>query len=523
MLKKILLAGAVVVFLAGCRRRVEPEVDPAALANEVWSSAGEFLMNGQTNEALRVFSEALENKDLAIYRNNMLTEILRLHLRAGEVEEAKARYLEVVDSDPELAASVLGVLEGEWLRKQEYEQLNEWCELLLARDLPGSAAENIFRYMFQALMPGDDMDPLLKAYARCVTALGPDRSPGVVRSSLDTMLRAGQHEKLDVALDFVDATFADNPGFQRLSVTIRFTSLLGRSLIGEAGVLLGEKMAMLPDGDAGRLLHRIIPPATGAGRTDLVEKLCEQGMEIGRADGGLFRTASRGWTLLARDAGDLELAQQRFSSVVARAPQVQHILRLAGDILYVILDGAGNEVKQAMMNDCDTLLKMARDDGSEMYVTWATMVMLDCCFMTESFDRAIELLETPIPGKDPEWQQMLQHKVKAHAALKAGNTEDAIAEFRGFMSIIATSEEALTDPSNNSAVQKETVLGLNAARIGDLWASIDEDEKAGKAYGEAREYYKAALEKAEADSDEKKQIDKSLADLEAKAGVPVIP
>jgi hypothetical protein len=41
------------------------------------------------------------------------------------------------------------------------------------------------------------------------------------------------------------------------------------------------------------------------------------------------------------------------------------------------------------------------------------------------------------------------------------------------------------------------ILGRNAARIGDIYASIPDPEKAAEAYKEARDYYATALEKAQ--------------------------
>ncbi len=65
------------------------------------------------------------------------------------------------------------------------------------------------------------------------------------------------------------------------------------------------------------------------------------------------------------------------------------------------------------------------------------------------------------------------------------------------MSVIQVSQEDTSDPTTGVVHSREMILGRNAARIGDIYASIPDPEKAAEAYKEARDYYATALEKAQ--------------------------
>ncbi|NQT92694.1 MAG: hypothetical protein HQ559_08030, partial [Lentisphaerae bacterium] len=316
--------------------------------------------------------------------------------------------------------------------------------------------------------------------------------------------------ELDRALLFIEENFSERPGFPQLVVRTRFDSLLGRDRLEEAGDLLTSSFGLLSDRNAARRVATIVKAASAAGKPALANELCAKAMDAAAKDSNLMYTAARDWTGLARSAEDPRLIAERFTVVVDRELPVNRTLSLASKVVYFAMDQGSQEIRTSLLDNFQTLRDRAVEDNDK---AWASMLMLDGCFMAGDFDRALELLETPIPGKEPAWQEMLVHKVKAHKALAANDHATAVGEFRAFMKTVAASEDELTDPSTNQEVPKESVLGLNAARIGGIWTQAGETEKAAAAYEEARGYYAEALRKTPPDTPARKQLAAELAKL----------
>jgi hypothetical protein len=129
-----------------------------------------------------------------------------------------------------------------------------------------------------------------------------------------------------------------------------------------------------------------------------------------------------------------------------------------------------------------------------------TMV-LDGAFVREDYDTAVQLLEAGIPDRDADWHRMALAKVKAHRALKNNQPREAVRFFRDFMACLETvKEEDTSDPSTGIQHTKEMILGRNAKRIGEILTAIPDPAAAATAFAEARGYYRAAMEKADAEA-----------------------
>lgn len=511
MTKKLLLVILACSCLAGCRRQPEPKEEPkpdaADLMEKLWQKAGQLHSEHQTNAVLRLFDDAVWEEDLAPFRSQLLSEALRLRLEYEDLEGAQAKYLEILEKDSELAGQVTGQIASHLLRQGEHEMVIEWCVSLLDTDFEPGVKGQLLNSILNAQAALEDMDGVTATYAQCVKIV-PAQAESIIGRSLNGLLGNGRHDDLDLALLFVEENFSERPGFPQLVVRTRFDSLLARDRLEEAGRLLVSSFGLLSDRNAARRLASIVKAATEAVNAALAEELCVKAMDAAANDSNLMYTAAREWTVLAKSAEDEQLIAERFDSVVARELPVNRTLSIASKVVYFAMDKGTQEIRASLLNNFQTILERAAEDNDK---SWASMLMLDGCFMSGDFDRALKLLETPIPGKEPDWQQMLVHKVRAHKALAANDHETAVGEFRAFMKTVATSEEELMDPSTNREVPKEAVLGLNAARIGDIWTKAGETGKAEAAYDEAREYYAEALNKTLPNSPQRKQLAAELA------------
>ena len=138
--------------------------------------------------------------------------------------------------------------------------------------------------------------------------------------------------------------------------------------------------------------------------------------------------------------------------------------------------------------------------------------------MIEDFDLALEIIDSGVPDKDPDWLHMASTKLKAHKALKEGRNKDAIAHFREFMEIIKDDKKEESDPSTGLFHTTDMTLGFNERRIAEILLS-DGDIKGAQTCCDAAE---AHYEKAMSDMDgREKQIDfikKCLRDINTLQG-----
>jgi tetratricopeptide (TPR) repeat protein len=186
------------------------------------------------------------------------------------------------------------------------------------------------------------------------------------------------------------------------------------------------------------------------------------------------------------------------------------LLGLTERVLYFVMDRGDRATRTNMLAFCDRLRNAVQSDSSKAQ---ASRLELDACFMAEDYGRALAIVEAGVPNWEKSWPSMLIPKIKAHQALAEGRKEDAIRLFREFTDRVRAGGEDFTDPVSGTRVGSHYVLGLNAARIGDIWVSLGQTNRAGQAYAEARANYRQALEVAKRDDRERQQISEAMSRL----------
>jgi tetratricopeptide (TPR) repeat protein len=499
-----LLLLTAVLAVWGCRRAAEPVVDQS---RELWARTQQLYERGATNEVVQVLVEAMHDSRLANVRADVLRELLRAHLSMGDAASARKAYLAAAKDSKEIAVATFGIVEAHLRGAGLLDDLESWCEELLAQQLPQPIPEQLYAQIATLARERGDVDGLLDAYGRCGAGLPADAALRVLSQSIADTLNAGETGTVARAVEFLSQRFAQQSAFAPMIVETRVRLLLKQTRLDEAAETLLGALSSLPDTELSRASELTVLAAAAAGRRDLADRVCSAVLDAKPVDSQPFQTAGRRWVLLARDAGELPEAHRRLAALNARLPRADSMLRLCSDLIYLVMDKGDAATKTGMLDLCDALRARAESDQDK---AWAATLTLDACFMTESFGKALEVLTAGIPGRDASWHEMLIVKVKAHKALQDKKVEEAIGHFREFMGLVGKSEEDMVDPSSNLRVPNESVLGLNAVRIGNLWASIGQTEKAQAAFEEARGYYRAAAGKAPAGSEERRQAEEGL-------------
>jgi tetratricopeptide (TPR) repeat protein len=507
--------------LLGCNRKEEPAPAAAATAPEMppspmpelWSELSDLYMSGQTNEMLVRLEAALTDKTYADFRMDLLRELIGLQARMGRVEAAQTLFLDAL-ADPAMPAadSMFGMIETHLLRGGNYDGLTAWLDKLEATPgLSEAIRSRLMSFRLESLRGHGDMTAYMDLLQRCVEQQPDEAAASIIAGSLYSMLNEKRYEALKQAGDTLAARFTDRVEVRRLVARLRVQALLQQDLLDESYALVLASKDVLSPQDYAQSIDALVQKGIAAGRTDLAERICDETMAQNAPDSASFRSAARQSVDLARLADNAALVQQRFSKLAAQGLPVADLAHILDTVFYFVVEKGDKTCLTALLNDADALSGRVETEADQARL--ATL-LLDGSFLTENYDRAIRILEAGIPGKDENWHAMLLPKVKAHRAMATGNNEEAIRQFRAFMDLVATLETGFPDPLTGAMVSRESILGLNAVRIADLWDAAGKPDKAAAARKEALGYYQKALELEPADSPAAKEIQRKVRELQ---------
>lgn len=141
---------------------------------------------------------------------------------------------------------------------------------------------------------------------------------------------------------------------------------------------------------------------------------------------------------------------------------------------------------------------------------------LDGAFLVGDYAKAEALIDELV-GYTENWKTGAKAKIRAHAALKAGDKATALKEFGAFVETLVKDEtmKEENDPCTGVAWTKDGLLGRNKKRMSELAADIGQAEVAAKLRAEAKAHYLAAIAEAESnnDIDAKAELEKDAGDL----------
>jgi len=464
----------------------EFEEDPV---QKLFMEASQLFETGATNETVSLIANAIEDEKFAGAKPQLLQSLIRLYIEIGDIDAARTRVFGVYrDGDEVLSEAVLGSIFYTYANNGDVAAALDWADSVLALDSIAPQVRRMFVdwSLSSSIDAGDDAR--VEKSMLGIIAAGPTGDQvSMLRRSMETLIARGKVELLSSILDkvgAVDGDFANTVAVMKL----RISALSGNwdALVAGFATAMG-----LPDRELQYALRNTVPVAEKAGRQDKIEEIC--GSIVKSPDVGpiSFSYAARQWVDCALKRSSLEVPQ-RISQLMERNGffvETAHVF-----IRHAYDDIDNMDFTKPMKAVGERLL----DATGENLRSSLRTILLDYAFLVEDYDAALALLAERIGDYDDNWHAMATAKVKAHKALKEGRSLDAIREFRAFMDVIANSSDNETsDPATGVIHTREMILGRNAARIGDIYAAIaDEDHsaEAAAAYAEARDYFNKALE-----------------------------
>ncbi len=485
--------------------------DPAM---ELAQKAEEALNLGDVDGAITI----LENGMVSLSgesRGRVLSLLLGILVGEGRIEDAQNRLIKALETGDQAAAlEAFGIIEQALAAQEDgHERVLAWCERLDGIQTGKEAAGVVLRNRLTALQALQRHEEAMEALMGAWEILLEDQAVGLWSWLVQSAMGANRLEIVERALS--EAERRGKPAaLLRAAAVTRIELAFHRREIPTAVELLVGSADRLDDAALSRLVDVAVRVAQEAEAMAGVERWMEQFLAQGafRDRANARRRAVRWYIGRSREAGDLAGGVERLRRLEAWGlpPPVLAggLTQLSDLVLAPETPVPAVEVAIAFARD---LLGRVDSDLDRAQVVG---VILDGGFRTENYSLLEMLLQEGVPGHDAVWHETMLNKVRAHAALQRGDTEEAVRRFRAFMKVIEAQDDGgHRDPVTDERVTREMILGYNAKRIAGLLEKAGRIEEAAEARREAVRYYRKALEEFKPEDPEYQTIKKNLADL----------
>jgi len=481
--------------------------------DKLMNSVRESMMSGQTNAAVTALVNAMEDKTYKAFHVQIYNNLLSVMISVGRVDEAKSQYLANIGKDEELVRAGFAVI-GDYVRNCGEDALQSWITALMGKPgLPKDLLEQVFSLQAGIYQAKGQADQIIGLASACKQKLDTATAVRLLQGAVTSQVDARKYENAHILLDAMEKDFGSDPAAKAFasSQQTRVLFLEGRWDEGKKKFL--DIASGLADDQLSGCLNQTISYCNQNEKYDLVKELCEFILDNQKDKPRTRIMAANQLISQAKARKNIAAIPVCMESLRAKGLPAEVLFDITWDCFYTVVQDGTKEQLAAMVAFADKLAPEIKDTKQRAILR--TFIM-DGSFVLEDHDRVIKILEEGIEGKDSNWHAMVLDKARAHQALKAGKSKEAVEYFRKFMVAMDKNFKSDRDPCTGIMYSKEMCLGFNAKRIGDILAKAGDARPSEEAYEEARNYYKKALTDLKADSDEAKVVNKELAGIPEK-------
>ncbi len=476
--------------------------DPQRLTqDELLRDARSALQKGDTNAALNLLMVG-QDKSLRQHAEQVGV-LLHILLANGKLVEADRIYQENMAQSDRLLRDYLYALHQHYARQGDKQARLDWVVGLQARSLPPDLKAQAFGWLLDANRELGPVSRVVELIPVCVK----HQDPAVCQAMLLDLISAyegeGNTEAVGSVLGAIDRAAGSRADLRRLVTVQRLNLLFASGRWSDAESRFKKTASDLTEAELLACFKYAEARTVKAGQLELWDRLCAWVLKEQQAKPAVWRAAASAWldNALARKA-------------VAEIPGRLESLRKMGchpDLLFgLFLDFGGLVLRDGNQDDARALIKFSA--GVEKTLTDPSdkdcyrQLLADAYFTIEDYDQALAVFSPPSSLMDAKQQAVLINKLQAHQALKKGEKEEAIKRFREFMESVKGWAAPERAPYSDMLFTKEMCLGVNAKRIGEIYASMNDSAKAQAAYQEADAYYVIAQKELQAKPQESEYI-----------------
>ena len=496
--------------------RPELEFDEEAIYS-LFEKVDGILCAGNTNEATRVFVEAIDNPEFAPAKQRLFTTLLRFLLYTDQVEEAKSRYLAALRTEPESALPAQDFIYGHLLNTGDRAAALDWARTLTAQDLPIEARTAAVEWLATGYLADGNRDGALAAVTNAIAEFPPAiAAPMAQRFAQEALSR--EPKDVTLAEGIVSALSARSEAKEYASAAtgLELRILAAKRDFAGAVARIPQLVGRLPDAQFVQGLNEIFRAAEAAGNAEAVDSVSSAVVldeRFAEYPSARLAAARRFLGVVLDGTPDRRKEYpQRFDKLMKLQFRPAHLYSLYARYFYDIMDDIDVLRETAALGKA---LRAQMEDPSS--AEGLKSFELDADFVLGDYDAALDMINGGIADHDAAWHQMTRTKILAHKALDGKDWATAVARFREFLDLLP--DEDQHDPTTGIVYSRDSLVGLNEKRIGDIWTGAGEPAKAAEAYAAAREAYKKAIEKNQAGTETADYLQARLDEIPAPAPV----
>lgn len=517
----ICVAGLCLMALNGFGQTPAESLPPPAMENmpppDLWSMspeelathAGVMLQQGDTNSAINMLMVCNE-KNLQQNANGYNT-LLNTLLSAGNLPEAERVYQNAIAQNDRLTSDYYNRLHQYYVSQNNAKAMLEWTTSLQIKALPPDLRLPAFTWLLEASRAVGPVSRVTDLVPACITNFDVAAARSLLSGVVAAYDGTGDQASANKVLDAIDST-ARLPADLRMLVNCQRVNLLfSAAQWDKAEKLFLKEAKALPDGELAGCFQYAQACAIRAKQIDLLDRLCVWILKEQPKKTSTWQAAAGTWlenASIRKSFADLPV---RLEALMQMGCPKNVLASYYYEYWEVIVKENKPADMLAMLQFGDRLSAMVTDVQDKDMIRACA---LDGYFLLEDYDRALKLLEKPLPDMKGADHANAINKIKAHLALQKGDKAEAVKRFRDFMETVKVGPEKQVYAVTGLTYTREMCLGLNAKRIGDILSSMNDAQSAQAAYKEADGYYTVAQKEVRADTPEGEYIKARQAELD---------
>ncbi len=443
-------------------------------------------------------------------KKSPLQSLLETMLEDGMAKEAKSRYIASIRQSPQAAFSAFGAIAGHMKKNGKRLELAEWCGALVHSDLPAHLKREAAIQRNEALIAAGRFHGVLDSVSEHLDALPSEEFQQVMEKLYNLLLNDKNEHLIDKLNSYCIRQLPDHTGLKELRIYNDIRTSVKSNLASAEKTLL-QNAGVISDYYMAEAVKKVLDKADKENKTDIIKNITDMIFSKHRDMPATAATAATYWLELSRRKKDAGKITEKLQILLDTDIEPRRIVWLIRKSAYTVL---ATEDTAAVTKIIRLSQQLLADLKSEDYANRLRWILLDLQCFIEDFDSALEILDLieEIPGQKIS---MLRNKINAHLAMKKHNWDDAITGFRKFMEEIKNMRADQRDLVTGNIIPYQSILGLNAKRIGDLYMKQDKQDEAVAAYREAIKYYTDALGKLSPQDNQREEVRKKLDELKS--------
>ncbi|MFH1969359.1 MAG: class I SAM-dependent methyltransferase, partial [Verrucomicrobiota bacterium] len=267
------------------------------------------------DEEIEMLEKALGENANAERRAGILRQILLTQLGADRLEAAQARFRKASDTDLTLAAAALGPIESYLRAKQSNKELAKWCATLSAYAFSEDASAMIASEYLQALYRIGNSNEVHRVMSEYVGRFSPAISRDVLNYVVGFLMARKNYKDASTLVDFAEKQSLGDPEWMGFAMAMRTSLLIGEGQWDAAVALFRKTAQTTPDAYTTAMIRRLGEAGIGAGKTELVDNLCNFVFKELKNKSTTREAAAAFWVMSARSAGEAPKMVERLSTL----------------------------------------------------------------------------------------------------------------------------------------------------------------------------------------------------------------